>query len=262
MVGFEMIQTIGDATATYKFTPKYVLKAGQKVTVRVESFMAGCPDLLVHLRHPECSFTPDVPAGCLLCCFLSTNTMIPKHGASESSLTVLLSDLGFRCWCELQTSHRPGLEESFLLDVWRGCSRGADQPSGRGRERSFFACFSALVSSDHPFVSRPASHLCLPACVQEVAKRSTTYKATEEQNDEDDDGEDEASEENVFQQVRRPLPRPFFSFINIPLVSSGPPLTDLWDYWGLWRGELSSHYHNTLHSPHMSADVCASLLLF
>lgn len=30
-----MIKTIGDATATYKFTPKYVLKAGQKVTVRV-----------------------------------------------------------------------------------------------------------------------------------------------------------------------------------------------------------------------------------
>lgn len=35
MVGFEMIQTIGNATATYKFTPKYVLKAGQKVMVRV-----------------------------------------------------------------------------------------------------------------------------------------------------------------------------------------------------------------------------------
>ncbi|XP_076613953.1 lamin-B1 [Chaetodon auriga] len=33
MVGFEMIKTIGNATATYKFTPKYVLKAGQKVTV-------------------------------------------------------------------------------------------------------------------------------------------------------------------------------------------------------------------------------------
>lgn len=28
-----MIKTIGNATATYKFTPKYVLKAGQKVTV-------------------------------------------------------------------------------------------------------------------------------------------------------------------------------------------------------------------------------------
>lgn len=35
MVGYEMIQTIGNATATYKFTPKYVLKARQKVTVRV-----------------------------------------------------------------------------------------------------------------------------------------------------------------------------------------------------------------------------------
>jgi len=33
MVGYEMIKTIGNATATYKFTPKYVLKAGQKVMV-------------------------------------------------------------------------------------------------------------------------------------------------------------------------------------------------------------------------------------
>uniref|UniRef100_UPI0037E93CFA lamin-B1 n=1 Tax=Semicossyphus pulcher TaxID=241346 RepID=UPI0037E93CFA len=33
MVGYEMIKTIGDESATYKFTPKYVLKAGQKVTV-------------------------------------------------------------------------------------------------------------------------------------------------------------------------------------------------------------------------------------
>lgn len=33
MVGYEMIKTIGNSTATYKFTPKYVLKAGQKVTV-------------------------------------------------------------------------------------------------------------------------------------------------------------------------------------------------------------------------------------
>ncbi|XP_041815682.1 lamin-B1 [Chelmon rostratus] len=33
MVGYEIIKTIGAATATYKFTPKYVLKAGQKVTV-------------------------------------------------------------------------------------------------------------------------------------------------------------------------------------------------------------------------------------
>ncbi|KAK9532972.1 hypothetical protein VZT92_010329 [Zoarces viviparus] len=32
---YEMIKTIGNATATYKFTPKYVLKAGQKVTVWV-----------------------------------------------------------------------------------------------------------------------------------------------------------------------------------------------------------------------------------
>ncbi|XP_041826042.1 lamin-B1 [Melanotaenia boesemani] len=33
MVGYEMTKTIGNATATYKFTPKYVLKAGQKVMV-------------------------------------------------------------------------------------------------------------------------------------------------------------------------------------------------------------------------------------
>lgn len=36
MVGYELIQTTGNATATYKFTPKYVLKAGQKVAVRVD----------------------------------------------------------------------------------------------------------------------------------------------------------------------------------------------------------------------------------
>ncbi|XP_058473332.1 lamin-B1 [Solea solea] len=33
MVGYEMTKTSGNATVTYKFTPKYVLKAGQKVTV-------------------------------------------------------------------------------------------------------------------------------------------------------------------------------------------------------------------------------------
>ncbi|XP_049908764.1 lamin-B1 isoform X1 [Epinephelus moara] len=33
MVGYEMVKTIGNATATYKFTPKYVLKVGQKVTI-------------------------------------------------------------------------------------------------------------------------------------------------------------------------------------------------------------------------------------
>ncbi|CAJ1070994.1 lamin-B1 [Xyrichtys novacula] len=33
MVGYEMTKTIGDEEATYKFTPKYVLKAGQKVMV-------------------------------------------------------------------------------------------------------------------------------------------------------------------------------------------------------------------------------------
>lgn len=33
MVGYEMIKTTGNSTATYKFTPKYVLKAGQKVMI-------------------------------------------------------------------------------------------------------------------------------------------------------------------------------------------------------------------------------------
>lgn len=33
MVGFELTRVIGETSATYKFTPKYVLKAGQKVTV-------------------------------------------------------------------------------------------------------------------------------------------------------------------------------------------------------------------------------------
>ncbi|TTF71935.1 Lamin-B1 [Bagarius yarrelli] len=33
MVGFQLTRIIGDNSATYKFTPKYVLKAGQKVTV-------------------------------------------------------------------------------------------------------------------------------------------------------------------------------------------------------------------------------------
>ncbi|XP_064153280.1 lamin-B1-like isoform X1 [Anguilla rostrata] len=33
MGGFEMTRTIGDVDATYKFTPRYVLRAGQKVTV-------------------------------------------------------------------------------------------------------------------------------------------------------------------------------------------------------------------------------------
>lgn len=33
MVGFELTRVIGETSATYKFTPKYVLKAGQKVTI-------------------------------------------------------------------------------------------------------------------------------------------------------------------------------------------------------------------------------------
>ncbi|KAM9456589.1 lamin-B1 isoform 1-T2 [Clarias gariepinus] len=33
MVGFELTRIIGETSATYKFTPKYVLKAGQKVSI-------------------------------------------------------------------------------------------------------------------------------------------------------------------------------------------------------------------------------------
>ncbi|XP_072564729.1 lamin-B1-like isoform X4 [Paramormyrops kingsleyae] len=33
MVGYELTRTIGDTSATYKFTPKYLLRAGQKVTI-------------------------------------------------------------------------------------------------------------------------------------------------------------------------------------------------------------------------------------
>lgn len=35
MVGYEMIKNVGNVSATYKFTPKYVLKAGHKVTIWV-----------------------------------------------------------------------------------------------------------------------------------------------------------------------------------------------------------------------------------
>lgn len=35
MAGFQLTRTIGDVSATYKFTAKYVLKAGQKVTVQI-----------------------------------------------------------------------------------------------------------------------------------------------------------------------------------------------------------------------------------
>uniref|UniRef100_A0A1A7YWC9 Lamin B1 n=1 Tax=Iconisemion striatum TaxID=60296 RepID=A0A1A7YWC9_9TELE len=33
LVGYELVKTIGNTSATYKFTPKYVLKAGQKVMI-------------------------------------------------------------------------------------------------------------------------------------------------------------------------------------------------------------------------------------
>lgn len=34
MVGYEMVKNVGNVASTYKFTPKYVLKAGHKVMVR------------------------------------------------------------------------------------------------------------------------------------------------------------------------------------------------------------------------------------
>lgn len=41
MVGYELVKTVGGAAATYKFTPKFVLKAGQKVTVRTDLLIFG-----------------------------------------------------------------------------------------------------------------------------------------------------------------------------------------------------------------------------
>lgn len=41
MVGYELTRTIGEVSATYKFTPKYVLKAGQKVTVRLHFLLVN-----------------------------------------------------------------------------------------------------------------------------------------------------------------------------------------------------------------------------
>ncbi|CAF90344.1 unnamed protein product, partial [Tetraodon nigroviridis] len=59
---------------------------------------------------------------------LQVHAQICAEGRAESG------DLGFGCWRELQTSHRFGLEESLVLGFRRGRSRGAAQPSGRGRE--------------------------------------------------------------------------------------------------------------------------------
>ncbi|KAG7481478.1 hypothetical protein MATL_G00066970 [Megalops atlanticus] len=70
MGGFEMTRTIGDVSATYRFTPKYVLKAGQKVTIwasnagvssspptdliwRNQSSWGTGQDIKVVLRNPQ-----------------------------------------------------------------------------------------------------------------------------------------------------------------------------------------------------------------
>ncbi|XP_037608975.1 lamin-B1 isoform X1 [Sebastes umbrosus] len=62
MVGFEMIKTIENATATYKFTPKYVLKAGQKVTVWASDAGVGSkpPTDLVWKNHSSWGSGVDV----------------------------------------------------------------------------------------------------------------------------------------------------------------------------------------------------------
>ncbi|KAG9353814.1 hypothetical protein JZ751_011938 [Albula glossodonta] len=49
MGGFEMTRTIGETSATYKFTPKYVLRAGQQVT---NSWGTG-EDVQVVLKNPQ-----------------------------------------------------------------------------------------------------------------------------------------------------------------------------------------------------------------
>lgn len=115
MVGYEVIQTIGNATATYKFTPKYVLKAGQKVAVRADFGSA------------------------------SFSRISPRQARVRASLSVLFSDLGFGCWSERQTSHRFGVEESFILGFGGGRPRGADQPSGRGGEHTHPQRFLLLL---------------------------------------------------------------------------------------------------------------------
>ncbi|XP_036382833.1 lamin-B1-like [Megalops cyprinoides] len=70
MGGFEMTRIIGDVSATYRFTPKYVLKAGQKVTIwasnagassspptdliwRNQSSWGTSQDIKVVLRNPQ-----------------------------------------------------------------------------------------------------------------------------------------------------------------------------------------------------------------
>ncbi|XP_029108647.1 lamin-B1 isoform X1 [Scleropages formosus] len=70
MGGYEMTRTIGESSATYKFTPKYVLRAGQKVTIwasnagvssspptdliwKNQSSWGTGQDVLVVLRNPQ-----------------------------------------------------------------------------------------------------------------------------------------------------------------------------------------------------------------
>ncbi|XP_034403181.1 lamin-B1 [Cyclopterus lumpus] len=65
MVGYEMIKTIGNSTATYKFTPKYVLKAGQKVTVWASDAGVSSkpPTDLVWKNHSSWGSGVDVQVG-------------------------------------------------------------------------------------------------------------------------------------------------------------------------------------------------------
>ncbi|XP_029025036.1 lamin-B1 [Betta splendens] len=62
MGGYEIIKTIGSSTAAYKFTPKYVLKAGHKVTVWASDAGVSSkpPTDLVWKNHPSWGSGKDV----------------------------------------------------------------------------------------------------------------------------------------------------------------------------------------------------------
>lgn len=121
MAGYQLIQTAGNATATYKFTPKYVLKAGQKVLVGAERvrppFGAGVGRRL----------TAGVPA------------------------TAVFPGVGLGCRRELQAAQRFGVEEPGVLGLRGGRSGGAAQPSGRGGRRR-----AVLAPRRRPALTRSA----------------------------------------------------------------------------------------------------------
>ena len=68
MVGYELTRTIGEASATYKFTPKYVLKAGLKVTVRLHAMYKAQYCVTIVFSHFAQMFFPNTwPWPCLSC---------------------------------------------------------------------------------------------------------------------------------------------------------------------------------------------------